>query len=148
MKRVSFVRTNEELASRAVLCESCRTFIADTPEDGTRYRNPLSLDSYLVDNPTATYFVEVGVDESISFGENTYLGVLNGDVLAIDRSRTPTIGALVLAVCDGTFRLSRYTEHEGKKYLVHGEKPNMKTELAGGSTVFVWGVVSALGRKL
>jgi len=156
MKPVSFVRTSlkkgkDNTSSTSTVCASCRYSLEDTIEhslsDG--YKNPLSLDTLLVQHPAATYFLEVGnKDESATIQENPFLGVMAGDILTIDRALSPTLGKLVLAVYEGSFTLCRFTEHDGKQFLVCGEGKCVAQEVSDIDGVYVWGVVSALSRRL
>jgi DNA polymerase V len=152
MKPVSFIRADESLLQSAssASCTESRSALAEAPAHGEMgvYKNPLSLDALLVQHPHATYFVQVGMSEDVLIQENPYLGVRTGDILLVDRVCEPRVGSLVLAVCEGELLLCRYTEHEGKSFLVCGTKDTRPVELLPGSDVSVWGVVSALSRRL
>jgi DNA polymerase V len=154
MKAVSFVRTSpkelgEQPSGEGVLCAYCgqgmNDGVAHADTDG--YVHPLSLDELLVKHPSSTFFVQVG-DEQAAVSENEFLGVRSGDILTIDRTVTPTLGKLVLAVCDGGFSLCRFTEHAGRRYLVCGNSTRTAREVREEHGVQVWGVVSALSRRL
>lgn len=153
MKPVSFVRTSptslgEVPGGDAAVCESCGVYLAN--EDGEQcsggYHNPLSLDELLVRHPSATYFVQVGAQEESVVSENEYLGVRTGDILTVDRALAPHVGSLVLAVCEGELTLCRFTEHDGQRFLVCGERTARPIPLGQG--VEVWGVVAAWSRRL
>ena len=155
MKAVNFVRTapsalGESSDNDATVCAECGTMLRVDSGDFLvhGYHNPLSLDDLLVKHPHATYFIEIGTQNDSVIQENVYLGVRTHDILVVDRSRTPTIGCLVLVVCDGALTLCRYTEHEGRRFLVCGEKERKPKEITPDSDVQVWGVVSALSRRL
>lgn len=157
MKPVSFVRTptkkrrSESTLFNPTVCATCRYALEDDSEHflPEGYKNPLSLDELFVQHPAATYFFEVGTkDESITIQENPFLGVMMGDILTIDRAICPTLGKLVLAVYEGSFRLCRFTEHNGKKFLVCGEGKDVVHNVSDTDDVYVWGVVSALSRRL
>ncbi|MBP9760252.1 MAG: hypothetical protein KBD24_02680 [Candidatus Pacebacteria bacterium] len=109
---------------------------------------PASLDTLLMHHPSATYFVRVGIDKEAIICESAYFGVRTGDILTVDRSRSPTIGCLVLAVCAGELALCRYTEHEGKRFLVCGGKGKEPVEVTSPMKTDIWGVVSTLSRCL
>ena len=98
--------------------------------------------------PNATYFVQVGVEKKTGITENTYLGVRAGDILTVTRTLPPVVGSLVLAVCNSKLALCRYTEHEGKRFLVCGEKRERPIEITKVRGASIWGVVSALSRHL
>jgi DNA polymerase V len=79
----------------------------------------ISLDRSLIDHPEATFFFRAA---GISMEES---GVLDGDLLVVDRSVTPVPGHLVVAVADGEFVIRRFRD--------------LEREILG--EVNVWGVV-------
>lgn len=155
MSTVSFLQSAADVESSSVggetsICSSCGGALI---EEGDRrvdcgYTNPLSLDTLLVRHPSATYFVRVGLHEEEVISENTYLGVRTGDILMVDRACTPDVGSLVLAACAGELTLCRYTEHEGRRFLVCGARDALPVELVPECGIDVWGVVAALSRRL
>jgi hypothetical protein len=53
-------------------------------------RNPLSLDKLLVSHPISTYFFRIR-------GHSWHrLGIFDGDIAVIDRSRTPRVGTIIV----------------------------------------------------
>ncbi len=145
MKSISFVKPlKSSITLRSPLCVSCRE---EAVQDA--YSNPLSLDELFVTHPASTFFVKVGRDTPhLSVAENRYLGVSVGDVLTVDRSITPVLGRLVLAVVHGVFKLCRFTEHQGRRFLVCGDGEKTSKEISHGDDVYVWGVVTALSRSM
>jgi DNA polymerase V len=146
MKAVSFIRTSPKTLGEAGHSEG--------------YRNPLSLDELFVTHPSSTFFVRVGAvsdespavpgfcDESVAggVGEDAALGVSAGDLLVIDRALQPALGRLVLVGVEGELVLRRYTEHNGKQYVVGGE--GVTIELESSSDVVFWGVVKNIVREV
>lgn len=79
----------------------------------------ISLDRSLIDHPEATFFFRAAgaaMEES---------GILDGDLLIVDRSVTPGPGHLVVAVADGEFVIRRCSELKREAF----------------AEVTVWGVV-------
>jgi DNA polymerase V len=74
------------------------------------------------------------------------LEVHSGDLLIIDRAVAPSIGRLVLVATEGELVLRRFTEHEGKRYVVGGEGKVLPLE--GDGEVVCWGVVKAVVRNV
>ena len=157
MKPVSFVRTSLNKGKSTheggdeVVCAACRYVLEENADYAVpnRYKNALSLDALFIQHPAATYFIEVGGSEGpVKIEENKFLGVTQGDILTVDRALTPVLGNLVLAVYEGAFSLCRYTEHKGKQFLVCGVGSKVKQEICDGDGVYIWGVVSALSRRL
>jgi SOS-response transcriptional repressor LexA len=90
----------------------------------------------------------VGEDEHIAVSDNTYLGVEQGDILTIDRALSPSVGRLVLIVRNGSFKLCRFTEHKGEAYVIWGDTTDASEPFTEESSITVWGVVSALSRRV
>ena len=90
MKPVSFLRTSPRARGET--------------SDEYPYVHPLSLDTYLVRNPAATYFVRAEYP-SIPLRER---GIAHGDVLVVDRSIKPHRGSVVLVTTDGDMELMEW----------------------------------------
>lgn len=154
MNTVSFVKDNHQVPkkwkSKHYVCSACgHSEKSVESSDDSSYTNPLSLDDYFVQHPSATFFVKVGEQEDApSVQENPFLGVAWGDILTIDRAIQPTLGRLVVAVCDGAFTLCRFTEHEGHKFLLCGTDACSAQELHDDGAVSIWGVVASISRKV
>jgi DNA polymerase V len=70
-------------------------------EDGAL--DTMSLDEYLIENKEATFML---LAKSDSMRE---AGILRGDLVIVDRSKSPQSGDIVIAVIDGGF-VMRYLE--------------------------------------
>jgi DNA polymerase V len=156
MKTISFVKPLKKIhkdisSAHDFTCATCGAQPDSenlSPVD-EGYQNPLSLDALFIQNPASTFFVTVGGENGqLAISENKYLGVSVGDILTVDRALTPTLGRLVLAVSNGAFTLCRFTEHQGRQFLVCGNEKCTAQEVEADEGVYVWGVVSALSRKL
>ena len=74
----------------------------------------LSLDDHFIKRPAATFFVTV---EGGGMAEH---GILAGDTLIVDRSRTPSTGSIVIAAIEGEFANGgAKLVHQGGAKLVH-----------------------------
>ncbi len=62
----------------------------------------LDLNEYLIDKPSATFFVRVAGDSMIG------VGIHPDDLLIVDRSKEPRNKSIVLAVVNGEFTVKRY----------------------------------------
>ena len=71
------------------------------PHEGRQFDGPLDLNEHLIKHPTATFFMRAG-------SEFREAGVRAGDLLVIDRSLRPGIGAIVVAVRGGELRIERF----------------------------------------
>lgn len=87
----------------------------------------LSLDEYLIDKRGSTYMLEV-VGESMKDA-----GILEGDLVLVERGKTPRRGDIVLALVDHEYTLKYLDSEKGKPVLVPANKafkkiyPNLNT---------------------
>ena len=101
----------------------------------------LDLNAYLVVHREASFFFRV-VGESVSGA-----GIMDGDIVLVDRSVNPCHGHYVLAVVDGEYTLKRLHNQNGVIEL-HPENPAFSPiRLVDGQELQLWGVVTAVVRK-
>jgi DNA polymerase V len=106
----------------------------DHAEDG------LDLTRRFVRNPPASFVVRAS-GESLSG-----MGILAGDYLVVDRSRTPRNGDVVIAIVDGAFTAKRFSRVRGQIELVAANPAFKPTPWTEGCEV--WGVVTSVHRDL
>jgi len=102
----------------------------------------LDLNRYLVANPAATFMVRVGGDSMVD------AGILDGDVLVVDRSREPLPGRIVVAVLDGELTVKRLCRLRGRIFLAPENTAYSPIEVREDQELTVWGVVTGVIRKL
>ena len=95
----------------------------------------LDLNEFLVENPAATFFVRV-TGESMRDA-----GILPGDLLVVDRSRTAQSGDVVIAVVDGQMAVKRLWCKGRRVELRPANREFPTIRLAGTMELEVWGVV-------
>ena len=83
----------------------------------------LSLDDHFIKRPAATFFVTA---EGGGMAEH---GILAGDTLIVDRSRTPGTGSIVIAAIEGELTARPFAAIEGED-------------------AHAWGVVAGVVRSL
>ncbi len=121
---------------QAVLYES--RVAAGFPSPASDYvERPLDLNTLLIKNPPATFFVRVDTD---NLSEE---GIFQGDLAIVDRSIHPKSGNIVIVVMDDSALMRRFgvetrLENEAKK-------PGPKTTPDG---LEVWGVVTHVIHKV
>jgi DNA polymerase V len=97
---------------------------------------PLDLNHYLVNHPSATFFVRATGDSM------TEIGIFPGDILIVDRSLAARSQKIVIATMNGDFTVKRLII-QGDKISLHSANPNYKpiyiTEIMDFS---IWGVVT------
>ncbi len=101
----------------------------------------LDLNEQLVANPIATFFVRAS---GHSMGG---AGIHDGDLLVVDRSRTPTSGNIVVAIIDGGFTVKRLAKHGMRASLLpdpSGEDQDTykPIEITIETDAIIWGVVT------
>lgn len=93
----------------------------------------ISLDEFLIKNPTASYLVKANGDSMIE------AGIMHGDLVIVERGREPRQGDIVIAQVDGDWTLKYFEKTNGKVYLKAGNKKyppiHPKTELVIGGVV-------------
>jgi DNA polymerase V len=102
----------------------------------------LNPNDYLIDQEDATFFVSV---QGYSMIE---LGLMPGDKAVVDRSKTPKIGDVVLAVVDGEFTIKTLAKNKvGQARLMPANKDFKPIEITEEMQFQIWGVVIGSFRR-
>ena len=102
-------------------------------------QDSMSLDEYLINNPTSTYLLKVEGDSMID------AGIHPGDLVLVDKSVVPKTGDIVIAQVDDEWTL-KYFEKKGK--VVYLRPANKKYPLIKPKQeLIIGGVVIANVRK-
>jgi len=101
----------------------------------------LDLNEFMIDRPSATYFVRVSGDSMINAGINS------GDILIVDRSKTAHHGAIVVAQVDNDFTVKRLQYDNGKVNLCP-ENDAFKPITIADDQLVTMGVVTGVVRRL
>ncbi len=138
---MAFAITEEQRTTPAVWCQQSLAAGFPSPAEPEQEAR-LSLDEYLVRHPLATFFVHVR-GNSMSGA-----GILDGDVLVVDRSLTPVSGDVVVAVVDGAFTV-KYLRRRGREVWLEAAHPDYPPlRVPAGEGLEVWGVVVGVVRRL
>lgn len=131
------------LDSDTKLTMSYITFFPDTsiqagfPSPAERaHEHRLHIDDLIVRHPEATFFVKMESEAMEG------LGVFEGDILVIDRSRTPDHGSIVLATIDGEFFVRRLIRKASGWYLESANKDYEIRKVTRSFEAVIWGVVT------
>ena len=102
----------------------------------------LDLNTLVIDNPSATFFVRVA-------GESMRgIGITDGDILVVDRSIESWGNRVVVAVIDSEFTIKRFTKHNATVVL-EAENPDYPPITITEEMDFsVWGVVCWALKKI
>ena len=76
----------------------------------------ITIDELLIQNKEATYMLKAEGDSMID------AGIMDGDMVLLDRSLTPKVGDIVAAEVDGEWTLKYLQKSGGKSILVPGNK--------------------------
>ena len=99
----------------------------------------MSMDEYLITKPEASFLLQVSGDSMI--GE----GIMEGDLVIIERGKQPRNGDVVIAEVDGDWTMKYFKNENGQVYL---EAANPKYPIIRPNTELrLGGVVTAVIRK-
>ena len=107
--------------------------IDDAPADA------LTLDSYLIEHPSQTVFVRVKGDSMQD------AGILEGDLVVVEKRGTARRGDIVVAIVDNQFTLKRLDLEQGR-YLLRPENKAYPVIRPEGA-LEIFGVMVGLVRK-
>ncbi|MEI8176809.1 MAG: transcriptional repressor LexA [Candidatus Omnitrophota bacterium] len=99
----------------------------------------MSLDEYLIPNPQATYLLKVDGDSMID------AGIHPGDLVLVQRGRTPRTGDIVVAQIDNEWTLKYLEKKDGRVFLRAANK--RYPDIIPADELVITGVVVANVRK-
>jgi DNA polymerase V len=94
----------------------------------------IDLNDVLIRHPSSTFFLRVNGDSMRD------AGILNGDLLVVDRAVEPRAGRVVVAVLDGGFTLKYLNRHQGRWRLEAAHPDYPPLELGDCDDARIWGV--------
>lgn len=100
----------------------------------------VALADFLVRDPVRTFLLRVKGDSMNG------VGILEGDLVIVERGAEPKVGEIVVGILDGEFTLKRLAKDKGKVYL-HAENP-LFPDLHAIEELEIAGVVRGVVRKL
>jgi DNA polymerase V len=102
----------------------------------------LDPNDFLIDQEDATFFVTI---QGYSMMD---VGLLPGDKAVVDRSKTPNIGDIVLAVINGEFTIKTLAKDKsGAPRLLPANKDFKPIEITEEMQFEIWGVVTGSFRR-
>jgi SOS regulatory protein LexA len=102
-------------------------------------RDIISFDEYLVTRPESSFLLKV-IGDSMT-GE----GIMEGDLVIVERGRDPKNGDIVVAEVDGEWTL-KYFRKEGENVILEAANPKYQP-IRAKSELRLGGVVTAVIRK-
>ena len=110
---------------------------AGFPSPAEDYKHSkLDLNNLLIEHPSATYYVRVNGDSMLG------AGILNGDLLIVDRSLEVTNNCIVVAYIDGEFTVKRIKKINNKMFLQPENKNHQAIEITESMDFELFGVVA------
>src|SRR6056300_907349 len=101
----------------------------------------LDLNEYLVDQSETTFFVRIKGESMID------AGILDNDIVIVDRSKVAAINDIVLASIDGEFTVKVLAKNMDGPYLMAANKEFKPIHIKSDSEFEIWGVVTGSVRK-
>lgn len=95
----------------------------------------LDLNELLIRQPTSTFFVRVKGDSMRD------AGILDGDLIVVERGERPNNRDIVLAIVEGEFTIKRWVKQSGRLILQAENPAYPNILLADHMDWEVWGVV-------
>lgn len=103
----------------------------------------IDLAGYLIERPAATFLMRVS-GESMKGA-----GILDGDLVVVDRSIAPLSGHIVVGVVEGDMTLKRLRRLKGGRAVLQAENPDYpEFVICEELPAEIWGVVIGVVRKL
>lgn len=96
----------------------------------------LDLNTHLVHEPSATFFVRARGDSMIN------AGIHDGDLLVVDRSVEATDGKVVIVSLNGELTVKRFHQAKGKSWLLPENPDYPPISLNEEDETHLWGVVT------
>ena len=101
----------------------------------------LDLNKELISNKSATFYARVRGDSM------TLAGISDGDLLIIDKSKTPANGSIVVCLIDGEFTVKRLQKKGNQFYLMPENDNYQPIKIKPENDVTIWGVVTYTIKK-
>ena len=102
----------------------------------------LDLNTHLVREPNATFFVRANGESMIG------AGIHDGDLLVVDRSARVTDGKVVIVALNGELTVKRFRKEKGKSWLLPENSKFKPILLNEQDDTHLWGVVTSVIHSL
>lgn len=118
------------------------TISAGFPSPADDYsESRLDLNKELISNESATFYARVRGDSM------TLAGISDGDLLIIDKSKTPLNGSIVVCLINGEFTVKRLQINANQSYLIPENDSYKPIKINPENDVTIWGVVTYTIKK-
>jgi repressor LexA len=99
----------------------------------------MSMDEYLITRPEVSFLLQVSGDSM------TGAGIMEGDLVIIEKGRDPKTGDIVIAEVDGDWTL-KYFHKKGRQIVLEAANPKYP-DITARTELRIGGVVTAVIRK-
>ena len=99
----------------------------------------MSMDEYLITKPESSFILNVSGDSM------TGAGIMEGDLVIIEKGRAPKTGDIVVAEVDGDWTM-KYFQKKGKQIVLEAANPKYP-DIIARTELRIGGVVTAVIRK-
>ncbi len=108
-------------------------------EDFTEISIDLNLE--LIKNPSSTFFARV------SGNSMKDLGILDGDLIIVDKSMEPVSGKIAVCFIDGEFTLKQIEIKKNYCLLIPANKEYKPIKVTPDNDFIIWGIVTFVIKK-
>jgi DNA polymerase V len=138
--KLKFIKPSTNTSVQLPLVEA--TVSAGFPSPADDYsESRLDLNKELITNESATFYARVRGDSM------TLSGISDGDLLIIDKSKTPANGSIVVCLIDGEFTVKRLHKNGSHFYLMPENDKYQPIKIKPEHDVTIWGVVTYTIKK-
>lgn len=102
-------------------------------------RDVISLDEYLITRPNASFLLKAAGDSMVG------AGIMDGDLLIVEKGREPKSGDIVIAQVDGEWTM-KYFRKQGRKVFLEAANPRYPA-ITPQSELRLEGIITAVIRK-
>jgi SOS regulatory protein LexA len=131
-----FLKLSRPLSGLPIVGEIAAGFPSPAEQDR---RDVISLDDYLITSPETSFLLTVSGDSMID------AGIMEGDLVLVEKTREPKHGDIVIAEVDGEWTM-KYFSRQGNTVVLEAANKKYPT-IAAKSELRVGGVITAVIRK-
>lgn len=102
----------------------------------------IDLNQVLVENPIATFYVQVDGNSMID------AGIQDKDLLVVDRSLEPRNNKIAICLLDGEFTVKRIRLENNELFLMPENPSYQPIQVTEENQLIIWGIVTYVIKKL
>lgn len=102
----------------------------------------IDLNQVLVENPIATFYVQVDGNSMID------AGIHDKDLLVVDRSLEPRNNKIAICLLDGEFTVKRIRLENNELFLMPENPSYQPIQVTEENQLIIWGIVTYVIKKL